>query len=95
MSKAPKSAWAFAIYLVVIERGFLIIPNYLLGLFGLAETTELYSRIVGVLLLILEYYYGRAAREELTNSNTGQSTAGQRSYFSSPPLSHLIWLSQC
>jgi hypothetical protein len=35
-------------------------------LFGLAKTGELYIRIVGMFLLILAYYYARAARQELT-----------------------------
>jgi hypothetical protein len=66
MSKAARSMMVFGVYLVVIGLGFLVVPNMPLGLFGLADTSEPYIRIVGMLLLILAYYYIRAARAELT-----------------------------
>jgi hypothetical protein len=66
MSKAATSLVVFGIYLIVIGLGFLVVPNMPLGLFGMAETGQPYIRIVGMLLLILAYYYIQVARSELT-----------------------------
>jgi hypothetical protein len=67
MSKAAKSVLVFGIYLIVIGLGFLLIPNTMLGLFGIPATTEPWIRVVAMLLLILAYYYIQAARKELTD----------------------------
>ena len=67
MSKAARSLFVFAIYLIVIGLGFLILPNTVLGLFGFPETTEPWIRVMAMLLLFLAYYYSHAARNELTD----------------------------
>jgi hypothetical protein len=64
MSKSAISVFVFGIYLVVIGLGFLLIPNTVLGLFGLPTTTEPWIRVVAMLLLILSYYYIQTARNE-------------------------------
>ena len=66
MSKAATSVFVFGIYLVAIGLGFLVAPNMPLGLFGFPATTEPWIRVVGLLLLILAYYYIQTARNELT-----------------------------
>ena len=65
MSKAAKSVLVFGIYLVVIGLGFLVVPNTLLALFGFPATNEPWIRVVGMLLLLLAYYYVQAARNEM------------------------------
>ena len=64
MSKSATSVLVFGIYLVVIGLGFLLIPNTVLGLFGMPTTTEPWIRVVAMLLLILAYYYIQTARNE-------------------------------
>ena len=66
MSKAAISVLVFAIYLALIGLGFLLVPNTLLGLFGFPDTTEVWIRVMAMLLLILVYYYIRAVRSEMT-----------------------------
>jgi hypothetical protein len=66
MSKAARSLFVFGIYLIVIGLGFLIIPNVVLRLFGFAETSEPWIRVMAMLLLLLAYYYIQAARNEMT-----------------------------
>jgi hypothetical protein len=66
VSKAAISLFVFAIYLVLIGLGFLLAPNLMLGLFGFPATTEPWIRVMAMLLLILAYYYIRAARNEMT-----------------------------
>jgi hypothetical protein len=65
MSKAAKSVLAFAVYLVGMGAGLVLAPNVLLGLLGFAPVTDVWSRVVGVLALVLAFYYAQAARSEL------------------------------
>ena len=67
MSKAARSLFAFAIYLIGIGLGFLILPNLVLRLFGFPETTEPWIRVMAMLLLFLAYYYIHASQNELTD----------------------------
>jgi hypothetical protein len=64
MSKSATSVLVFGIYLVVIGLGLLLMPNTVLGLFGLSTTTEPWISVVAMLLLILSYYYIQKARNE-------------------------------
>lgn len=66
MSNAAKSLLVFAIYLVGAGLGFLLVPNIPLALLGVPTTTEVWIRLVGMLLIGLGYYYIRAAFAELT-----------------------------
>ena len=66
MSKAANSLLVFGIYLIVIGLGFLVAPNMPLNLLGFPTTSEPWIRVVGMLLLILAYYYIQAARSEMT-----------------------------
>ncbi len=65
MSNAAKSILVFGIYLTVIGLGFLIVPNTPLVLFGFPTTNEPWIRVVGLLVLILAYYYFQASRNEV------------------------------
>lgn len=66
MSPAARSVFAFTVYLWVIGAILVLAPNVLLSLFGIPETHEVWVRVVGMLALILGYYYQGAAREEST-----------------------------
>ncbi len=65
MSKAAKSILIFGIYLTIAGIGFLVIPNMVLSLLGFPETSEHWIRVVGVLAVVVGYYYIRAAINEL------------------------------
>ena len=65
MSNPAKSVFAFGVYLVGLGAIFVIKPNILLTLFGFPSTSEVWIRIVGMLLLILAFYDIQAARKEL------------------------------
>jgi hypothetical protein len=62
MSNAAKSILVFGVYLLGLGAILLIQPNILLGLFGLPPTDEVWIRVVGMLALILAFYYIQAAR---------------------------------
>jgi hypothetical protein len=65
MSKSAKTVVFFGLYLVGMGLGFLLAPNLLFGMLALPLTDEVWSRVVGVLALLLAYYYLNAARSEL------------------------------
>jgi hypothetical protein len=65
MSRAAISVFVFAIYLFVLGLVLVAFPNVFLSLFRLPETDEVWIRVVGMLLLILGYYYSTAAQNEL------------------------------
>lgn len=65
MSKSAKSVFVFGIYLFVLGIVLLVIPNVLLSLFGFQETSEVWIRVVGMLIFILAFYYTTAARKEV------------------------------
>jgi hypothetical protein len=66
MSRAAKSLFVFGVYLVGLSGMLLLIPNWLIGMFGIAPTSEVWIRVVGMLVLFLSVYYIQSARSELT-----------------------------
>lgn len=66
MSGAARSVFVFAIYLFLLGAVLVLVPNLLLGLFRIPATGEVWIHVVGMLVLILGYYYLTAARGEMT-----------------------------
>ena len=64
MSKSAFSAKVFAIYLFVIGPVLVVAPNFLLGLFGIAPSTEVWIRVVGLIACMLGIYVWGAAKHE-------------------------------
>jgi len=65
MSKSARSLFIFSIYLFVLGIIFIVIPNVLLNLFTLPETNEVWIRVVGMLVLILGFYYFQASKSDI------------------------------
>ena len=65
MSYPAKTMLVFGCYLLALGLMLLLIPNLLLGIFQMPQTSEVWVRVVGMLLLILGAYYLAAARAEL------------------------------
>ena len=55
----------FSIYLYVLGFVLVVLPNLLLSVFRFPETNEVWVRVVGMLVVILGFYYSTAARNEL------------------------------
>lgn len=64
MSKSAFSVKAFGIYLLVLGVGLAFAPNLLLSAFGMPVTSEVWIRVVGVLVFNIGIYYIYAARCE-------------------------------
>ena len=65
MSKSAKSLFVFSLYLYVLGAILVLIPNVLLRLFLFPPTTEVWIRVVGMLVFLLGFYYFQVARNEL------------------------------
>jgi len=65
MSKSATSVKVFAGYLLLLGLALVLSPNTLLRAFRMAPTGEVWIRVVGMLVLVLAFYYWNAARNEL------------------------------
>ena len=65
MTHSAKSILIFGIYLVLLGIVLVVAPNILLGLFGVPPATEVWIRVLGVIVGILGFYYIQAARNGL------------------------------
>lgn len=66
MTKTAQTVFIFGIYMIAEGVALSLMPNVVLALAGLPETTEVWIRLVGMTLIILGYYYIRAARTGFT-----------------------------
>jgi hypothetical protein len=64
VSKSAFSVKVFGIYLLVLGTGLTFAPNLLLSVFGMPPTSEVWIRVVGVLVFNIGVYYVYAARCE-------------------------------
>jgi hypothetical protein len=67
MSKSALSSKVFAIYLFVVGPVLVLAPNFLLGLFGIAPSSEVWIRVVGLIAVNLGVYSWVAAKHENTS----------------------------
>ena len=64
MSKAAFTVKAFGVYLLLLGIALVVVPNLLLGLFGIPSTSEVWIRVVGLLAFNIGMYYWYAAKSE-------------------------------
>lgn len=67
MSKAGISVFVFGIYLTFVGAILTVAPNLLLGVFRLPAVSDVWIRVVGMLVLCLALYYLQAARRGLAD----------------------------
>jgi hypothetical protein len=65
MNKSSTSLLVFGVYLIGMGGGLVAIPNTVLGLLGLPPTNEIWIRVLGVVTLVLAFYYIQASRANL------------------------------
>ena len=65
MSAAARSVFVFGLYLMGLGVVLLFAPNMLLGAFGMPSTTEVWIRVVGMLVLIIGFLDVVAGRTDL------------------------------
>jgi len=67
MCRSARSLLVFGLYLAVLGAVLIVAPNFLLGLFALPSTTEVWIRVAGMLALLLASYYIQVARADYTD----------------------------
>jgi hypothetical protein len=65
MKKVSTTLLVFGVYLIGMGLGFLFSPNMLLNIFGIPATDEVWPHVIGVLALVLAFYYISASRADL------------------------------
>jgi len=65
MSKSAFSLRVFSIYMLVVGVVLIADPNWMLSLFGVPETHEVWIRIVGMLMLIIGFIDFMASGNEM------------------------------
>ena len=63
MNNVEKSVFFFGVYVILLGIILLLIPDFFIGIFGLPETTDVWIRVAGMLVLLVGYYYVRAGRD--------------------------------
>jgi len=61
MIPAARSVYYFAFYLYLVGLALILIPNFLLTIFHLPSTQEVWIRVAGVLTFNIGFYYHRNA----------------------------------
>jgi hypothetical protein len=67
MTPTARSVTTFALYLLLLGVVLLVAPNLLLQTFGIPPTSEVWIRVVGMLVIFLGVYYRTAAAAELVS----------------------------
>lgn len=65
MSKSARSVFIFSIYMFGLGSIMVLFPNFLLNIFQVPETKEVWIRVAGMLVLILGFYYFQASRNDI------------------------------
>ena len=64
MTAVGRSLFVFGWYLAGLGTLLVLVPNPMLGLFGLPPTDEVWIRVAGVLVLVIAYLDVRMGRED-------------------------------
>jgi hypothetical protein len=64
MSRGAMSVFVFSIYLYILGAMLVVTPGTLLRIFDFPKPDDLWIRVVGMLVIILGFYYSHAARAE-------------------------------
>jgi hypothetical protein len=63
-SKTYISLTAQTIYVILIGLQLIFVPNMLLNIFGIAPTSEIWIKILGIILLSLSFIYHKISKSE-------------------------------
>ncbi|MHA2280541.1 MAG: hypothetical protein ACXAC5_06795 [Promethearchaeota archaeon] len=66
MSRAALSIFIFGIYVIFLGISFLFFPEMMFTILAEPNPPDVVSRVLGMIFVLLAYYYIRAAFEEMT-----------------------------
>lgn len=67
MTGAARSIQVWSVYVLIVGTALAVVPNLVLSSLGVAETDEVWIRVLGVVVVLLALYYWDAARYETRN----------------------------
>ena len=67
MNQSTLSMAVFGVYISLLGSALMIIPNPIITLFGFEPVTDIWIRILGLILVILAYYFFMAIKEKAYN----------------------------
>ncbi len=65
MSPAAKSVFYFSFYLIIAGLALFIIPNSILSILGLPQTTEVWVNVAGLLTFILGIFFINMSKKDI------------------------------
>lgn len=66
MTAAAKSVYYFGLYLYLVGATLIFLPNLFLSTLGLPETTEVWIRVLGVIVVLLAFYYHQTGAKNIS-----------------------------
>ena len=66
MTAAAKSVYYFGLYLYLVGATLIFLPNLFLSTLGLPETTEVWIRVLGVIVVLLGFYYHQTGAKNIS-----------------------------
>lgn len=66
MTAAAKSVYYFGFYLYLVGATLIFLPNLFLSTLGLPETTEVWIRVLGVIVVLLGFYYHQTGARNIS-----------------------------
>ena len=66
MNKSSTTLLVFGVYLIGMGLGLVFVPNFVFATLGFPASSEVWPHVVGVLALVLAFYYISAARAHLS-----------------------------
>jgi hypothetical protein len=65
MKNATNSIYVQAIYMFIAGTGFLLMPNTVLPMFGMAPVEDVWIRVLGLVVLVFGFYYFEMAKNQV------------------------------
>jgi hypothetical protein len=78
MSDPACSVFVFGLYLLVLAIVLLVAPNFLLEMFFLPSTSEVWIRVIGMLVLFLGFFYAQGCIYDLGDTTTEGKKVSKR-----------------
>ncbi|MFX1477315.1 MAG: hypothetical protein ACFFCI_04215 [Promethearchaeota archaeon] len=64
MSRAALSLFVFGMYMILMGSFFLCFPEFIYGMLALPTELVITSRVLGMVIIIIAYYYNRSSLNE-------------------------------
>jgi hypothetical protein len=95
MSKTAFTIKASCCYILALGLGLVLVPNMVLSLLRMPPTSEVWIRVLGVVVINIGVFFWVAARTEAVHSTAPASTCGRWRCSGSAPSWRWGWSARC